>query len=173
MAGTIEHSWNGTVLTIKSDSGISSADLKGEKGDTGIRGAQGAPGIVSGADLTGYATEQYVNDAIANIEIPSGKSIVSYSSPLEVPLESGSQYILYGSNAGTITVTIGGSPSATADYQLANVGDVVWLLWMQTAPTQGSIITTSGTRKVMELSADFSKMKISSTIPYWIVIKID
>ena len=41
MAGTIKHSWNGTVLTIESDSGISSADLKGAKGDTGIRGAQG------------------------------------------------------------------------------------------------------------------------------------
>lgn len=44
MGGTIKHSWNGTVLTIESDSGISSADLKGAKGDTGIRGAQGAAG---------------------------------------------------------------------------------------------------------------------------------
>ena len=44
MAGTITHRWNGTVLTITSDSGTSSADLKGAKGDDGIRGAQGAPG---------------------------------------------------------------------------------------------------------------------------------
>ena len=43
MSGTISHSWNGTVLTITSDSGTSSADLKG---DTGIRGPQGAAGIV-------------------------------------------------------------------------------------------------------------------------------
>lgn len=42
MAGKITHEWNGTVLTITSDSGTSSADLKGE---TGIRGAQGAAGI--------------------------------------------------------------------------------------------------------------------------------
>lgn len=41
MAGEIFHSWNGTVLTITSDSGSSSADLKGAKGDTGIRGPQG------------------------------------------------------------------------------------------------------------------------------------
>ena len=68
MAGTIKHSWNGTVLTITSDSGTSSADLRGEKGDTGIRGAQGAPGIVSDINLAGYATEQYVNEAIANVE---------------------------------------------------------------------------------------------------------
>lgn len=44
MAGTITHSWNGTVLTITSDSGTSSCDLKGEKGDDGARGAQGQPG---------------------------------------------------------------------------------------------------------------------------------
>lgn len=43
MSGTITHSWNGTVLTVTSDSGTSSADLKGDKG---IRGAQGAPGVV-------------------------------------------------------------------------------------------------------------------------------
>ena len=44
MAGTITHQWNGTVLTITSDSGKSSCDLKGAKGDDGPRGAQGAPG---------------------------------------------------------------------------------------------------------------------------------
>ena len=44
MSGTITHSWNGTVLTITSDSGTSSADLKG---DIGIRGPQGKPGILT------------------------------------------------------------------------------------------------------------------------------
>lgn len=39
------HKWNGTVLTITSDSGTSSCDLRGEKGDTGIRGPQGVAGI--------------------------------------------------------------------------------------------------------------------------------
>ena len=42
------HSWNGTVLTITSASGTSSADLKGEKGDKGeqgLRGLQGEQGI--------------------------------------------------------------------------------------------------------------------------------
>ena len=41
----IYHSWNGTVLTITSDSGTSSADLVGAKGDTGIRGPQGVGGV--------------------------------------------------------------------------------------------------------------------------------
>ena len=42
--GEITHSWNGTVLTITSDSGTSSMDLKGDKGDDGVRGPQGPAG---------------------------------------------------------------------------------------------------------------------------------
>ena len=55
MAGTITHYWNGTVLTVVSDSGSSSCDLKGDKGDMGVRGAQGVAGeagTVSFNDLT-------------------------------------------------------------------------------------------------------------------------
>lgn len=48
MAGTIKHTWNGTILTITSDSGTSSCDLKGEKGDDGVRGAQGIQGKAGG-----------------------------------------------------------------------------------------------------------------------------
>lgn len=73
MSGTISHSWNGTVLTITSDSGTSSADLKGEKGDTGIRGAQGPAGVLINEageiDLTGYATKQELEEAISNIDV--------------------------------------------------------------------------------------------------------
>lgn len=52
----IYHEWNGTTLTITSDSGTSSADLKG---DDGCRGVQGAPGIllVDSKPLVGRATE--------------------------------------------------------------------------------------------------------------------
>ena len=39
------HSWNGTVLTITSASGTSSANLKGDKGDAGPQGSQGIQGI--------------------------------------------------------------------------------------------------------------------------------
>ena len=38
------HSWNGTVLTVTSASGTSSADLKGEKGETGPQGEKGETG---------------------------------------------------------------------------------------------------------------------------------
>ena len=75
MSGTIEHSWNGTILTIKSDSGTSSVDLKGGKGDTGPRGAQGPAGVIVNPDgtidMSQYATETYVNQKIAEIQTGS------------------------------------------------------------------------------------------------------
>lgn len=75
MAGTITHSWNGTVLTVTSDSGTSSADLQGGKGDTGVRGPQGPAGVIVNPDGTidtsAYATETYVNEKIAQVEAGS------------------------------------------------------------------------------------------------------
>ena len=75
MSGQIFHEFNGTILTITSDSGTSSADLQGGKGDTGPRGAQGPAGIIVNPDGTidtsQYATETYVNEKIAQIEAGS------------------------------------------------------------------------------------------------------
>lgn len=76
MAG-ITHKWNGTILTITSDSGTSSADLKGEKGDDGARGAQGAPGdcvatdtaMLGGVAAEQYALKTYVDSAVNNVEV--------------------------------------------------------------------------------------------------------
>ena len=71
----ITHEWNGTVLTITSDSGTSSADLQGGKGDIGPRGAQGPAGVIVNPDGTidtsAYATETYVNEKIAQVEAGS------------------------------------------------------------------------------------------------------
>ena len=75
MAGEIFHEFNGTILTITSDSGTSSVDLKGGKGDTGPRGAQGPAGVIVNPDGTidtsAYATEAYVNQKIAEVETSS------------------------------------------------------------------------------------------------------
>ena len=68
---SVEHIWNGTVLTIISDSGASSADLKGQKGDTGPRGPQGPAGVITDAagnvvvDLSPYYTGTEVDNKIA------------------------------------------------------------------------------------------------------------
>lgn len=71
MAGTITHEWNGTILTITSDSGTSSADLKGDKGDKGCRGPQGRAGVILNedgtVDMTGYATETYVDEKLTDV----------------------------------------------------------------------------------------------------------
>ena len=90
MSGTIEHSWNGTILTIKSDSGTSSVDLKGGKGDTGPRGAQGPAGVIVNPDGTidtsAYATETYVNQKIAEIQTGSVDLSNYYTKPETVSL---------------------------------------------------------------------------------------
>lgn len=60
------HSWNGSVLTVTSASGTSSADLRGPQGIQGIQGATGPQGPAGTMpDLSAYATKQYVDDAIA------------------------------------------------------------------------------------------------------------
>lgn len=59
MAGKITHEWNGTVLTITSDSGTSSMDLKGPKGDTGVRGPQGVAGVSYGGDGSSVDMSNY------------------------------------------------------------------------------------------------------------------
>lgn len=58
------HSWAGTVLTVTSASGTSSADLQGPKGDTGATGPQGPAGADGKdgvtPDLSAYATKEWV-----------------------------------------------------------------------------------------------------------------
>ena len=41
---SVTHEWDGTVLTVTSASGTSSADLKGPQGEPGEQGPQGEPG---------------------------------------------------------------------------------------------------------------------------------
>lgn len=51
------HSWNGTVLTVTSASGTSSADLKGEKGDTGtVEAHTHTPAEIGALPLSGGVT---------------------------------------------------------------------------------------------------------------------
>ena len=84
MAGTIKHQWNGTVLTITSDSGTSSCDLKGAKGDDGPRGPQGAPGSTIVEDcqkLGGVAAENYAlkTDTVENANKLGNVAAESYA----------------------------------------------------------------------------------------------
>jgi hypothetical protein len=69
MAGTITHFWNGTVLTVTSDSGTSSMDLSGP---TGCRGPQGRPGVIYDSD-----GNLYLDD------IPSGEEVAAIESRMD------------------------------------------------------------------------------------------
>lgn len=75
---SVEHSWDGTVLTITSASGTSSADLKGEKGDAftyadfteeqieGLRGPQGIQGE-TGEGLNILGTFEYEEELFNSV----------------------------------------------------------------------------------------------------------
>lgn len=79
MSGEITHIWNGSVLTVISDSGASSADLQGPKGDTGPRGPQGPAGVILDeqgnvvVDLSPYMTyeeaDQKIKDAMGDVDL--------------------------------------------------------------------------------------------------------
>lgn len=83
MSGEIRHEWDGPVLTVYSDSGASSSNLQGPKGDVGPRGPQGAPGVIYDADgqlvldLSPYATQETVDAAIAAIPKPDMSNYAS------------------------------------------------------------------------------------------------
>ena len=66
------HSWNGTVLTITSASGTSSANLKGEKGDPGL-------------GFTIYRTYPTVNELLADNTCPVGRFGLSNTDNIEDP----------------------------------------------------------------------------------------
>ena len=156
MAGEVKHQWNGSVLTVISDSGASSADLKGPKGDTGPRGPQGPAGVVydengelvidlsifyttgeidekfanytpdlsnyptnadlleteenlrleienKKVDLSGYATEKYVDQQITNVATGGSIDLGNYYTKAEVDNEISN----YKVNADEKTIVTG------------------------------------------------------------------
>lgn len=137
-------------------------------GGISVTGAKvGQTVMISEVDENGTPT------AWEPVDLQSEKDIVIYRNQNEVPLESGSEYIVYGSGSGTVTFNIG-EEWANQKYEcvLEDRNSSIRLLWVQTADTQGSFITSSGTRQAIDLYGDVSKIKITSTVSTWIVIKI-
>ena len=67
---SITHTWNGTSLSITSASGTSEMDLRGPAGQDYVLTQDDKTEIAGLVDLTNYATTTYVDNAVANIEIP-------------------------------------------------------------------------------------------------------
>lgn len=137
MAGEIKHSWTGTVLTITSDSGTSSCDLKGGKGDRGIRGAQGRAGVILNADGTvnmqGYATEEYVEDLFSTIDTSLDVDLSNYYTKAEIDATLSNFQPSGGGGGGG-----GGSSDNNATITLTNRSD-----WLSKTVAEGTTVTVS------------------------------
>lgn len=103
--GAIYHEWNGTVLTLTTSSGTSSADLEGPQGPQGPAGPQGEKGEKGerGADGTGV----HILGAFATMEDFQASGPVSTSDDGDAYLVEGRLYIYSASgriwiNAGEI-----------------------------------------------------------------------
>lgn len=108
MAGTITHNWNGTILTITSDSGTTAMDLKGEKGDTGARGARGLPGKAGGgariedgviSDETTWSSSGIV-DRFAELMRTDGNPVVMDNPYPNFPLQITSDFDIKQEGSG-------------------------------------------------------------------------
>lgn len=130
------HSWNGTVLTVTSASGTSSADLKGEKGEQGIQGETGAQGPKGDKGDTG----------------DTGPNAVGTGTDTDI---SG---MLKGSG-GKVAAAAAGTDYATPEQLSAKISD-------PSSKSSGQVLTYNGTAWVaQDASGGMSGAKYTVTIP--------
>jgi hypothetical protein len=99
------HEWNGTVLTITSASGTSSADLKGAKGDKGDKGDPGADGKtpVRGVDYwTSADKQEIVDEVLENVPSGGGGGGDAIVDVIELPTENINEDVFYRLLTGSI-----------------------------------------------------------------------
>lgn len=132
---SVTHQWNGTVLSVTSASGTSSADLKGEKGDKGDpgekgdrgekgdKGDKGDPG--DGAAITFFDLAAMGLPAVT----PDGTEVAlaADTSEMQTALASGSVKFGFQFSYGgmTIAAELTGAPmymAATDTYQVSKAG---------------------------------------------------
>ena len=101
MSGTITHEWNGTVLTITSDSGTSSADLKGTKGDTGARGVRGLAGADGITSVNGKKGD--ITLTAEDVGAEEAGTAESVRTQIEAWVEDGYLPLTGGTLTGTLT----------------------------------------------------------------------
>lgn len=102
MSGTITHKWDGTVLTITSDSGTSSADLKGTKGDTGARGVRGLAGADGITSVNGKKGD--ITLTASDVGAEEAGTAESVRTQIEAWVEDGYLPLTGGTLTGSLTV---------------------------------------------------------------------
>ena len=122
--GNIYHEWDGTTLIVTSDSGTSSCDLKGSKGDMGIRGPQGEPGIITDAlGNSALATQTYVDNAVYPKLDKRNNGNGAYPEIYQISINNGqSTRILQSIWQDDETVLIGYSAAQRDQYGCIQVG---------------------------------------------------
>lgn len=129
----ITHEWNGTILTITSDSGTSSMDLKGATGDDGIRGPQGPAGrdgnqgatieldttlanegMAADAKAVGDAIDAITADSIGALDIATRGTQIEANTDLDTLTDVGT-YFSTGSN---VSSTLLNCPYTTGGFKL-------------------------------------------------------
>ena len=100
------HSWNGTILTITSASGTSSANLKGEKGDPGL-------------GFTIYRTYPTVNELLADNTCPVGRFGLINTDNVEDP--DNSKLYLMTNNGWSYQTDLSGSQGIKGDTPIKGV----------------------------------------------------
>ena len=132
---SVTHQWNGTVLSVTSASGTSSADLKGEKGDKGDpgekgdrgekgeKGDKGDPG--DGAAITFFNLAAMGLPAVT----PDGTEVALAANTSEIRTALAGGFVKFGfqfSYGGmTITAELTGAPMYMAEadtYQVSKTG---------------------------------------------------
>ena len=143
------HSWNGTVLSVTSASGTSSADLMGPQGPTGATGATGpqGPAGADGADGTVFTPQSPL--ALSNGVLSVDLTGYAEDSDLPPKLWFGSSVPSCPENGvSSKSVTISLYPGLrVGDYMLSTTADT---LVQVTSISQSGYSTYVGVKGVME-----------------------
>ena len=151
---SITHTWNGTSLSITSASGTSEMDLRGPAGQDYVLTQDDKTEIAGLVDLTNYATTTYVDNAVANIEIPEGIKHITITDATELlNLEDGFYIVDNEFTVNTVRegeITFSGTLSVKQDWQsytFINTGaylfynngdktwDCSWSAWQEVVDT--------------------------------------
>lgn len=129
----------------------------------------GKDGKMYGPD---FASKEYVEQKILESSLPQ---VTTYTKPTSVPITSGTQLVFYGSSAGTFTFKLG---QRTYTKTLSSANDCGWVLWVQTTPEDGSLIS-QGYRSYFQIKEILSEIQVNwepvsgTQNPNWIVITIN